>query len=64
MTMNRIAAAPFPPEASVDAAVALFRSLSDAARLAIVRRLAGGEARVADLVSELGLAQSTVSERV
>ncbi|MFN3603047.1 MAG: ArsR/SmtB family transcription factor, partial [Dietzia sp.] len=30
-------------------------------RLAIVRRLASREVRVADLVSELGLAQSTVS---
>ncbi|MGH3906960.1 MAG: metalloregulator ArsR/SmtB family transcription factor, partial [Pseudonocardiaceae bacterium] len=47
-----------------DAAVALFHSLSDATRLAIVRRLAGGEARVADLVGELGLAQSTVSAHV
>lgn len=43
------------------AGVALFRSLADPTRLAIVRRLAGGEARVADLVAELGLAQSTVS---
>ena len=43
------------------AAVALFRGLADPARLAIVRRLAGGEARVVDLVAELGLAQSTVS---
>ena len=47
-----------------DAAVALFHSLSDATRLAIVRRLADGEARVADLVGELGLAQSTVSAHV
>ena len=44
--------------------VALFRSLGDPARLAIVRRLAAGEARVADLTSELGLAQSTVSSHV
>jgi DNA-binding transcriptional ArsR family regulator len=42
-------------------AVALFRSLADPARLAIVRRLAGGEARVVDLVGELGLAQATMS---
>jgi ArsR family transcriptional regulator len=48
----------------VDAAVALFHSLSDRARLAIVRRLADGESRVADLVTELGLAQSTVSAHV
>lgn len=46
------------------AAEALFHSLSDSTRLAIVRRLAGGEARVADLVTQLGLAQSTVSKHV
>ena len=49
---------------SVDSAVALFHSLSDGTRLAIVRRLAGGEARVADLVGELDLAQSTISAHV
>lgn len=49
---------------TLDAAVALFHSLSDGTRLAIVRRLAVGEARVADLVGELGLAQSTVSAHV
>ncbi|MBR7195154.1 metalloregulator ArsR/SmtB family transcription factor [Gordonia sp. GONU] len=49
---------------NVDAAVALFHSLSDSTRLSIVRRLAGGEVRVADLVGELGLAQSTVSAHV
>ena len=48
----------------MDAAVALFHSLSDGTRLAIVRRLADGEARVADLVGELNLAQSTVSAHV
>jgi DNA-binding transcriptional ArsR family regulator len=45
-------------------AVALFRSLGDPARLAIVRRLAHGEARVVDLTRALGLAQSTVSKHV
>jgi ArsR family transcriptional regulator, cadmium/lead-responsive transcriptional repressor len=45
-------------------AVALFRSLGDPARLAIVRRLADGEARVVDLTRALGLAQSTVSKHV
>lgn len=49
------------PVPDLDAAVALFHSLSDGTRLAIVRRLAEGEARVADLVGELRLAQSTVS---
>ena len=42
-------------------AVALFHSLSDATRLAIVQHLARGEARVVDLTERLGLAQSTVS---
>lgn len=46
---------------SLDAATALFHSLSDATRLAILRRLALGQARVVDLTTELGLAQSTVS---
>ncbi len=46
-------------------AAALFHSLSDVTRLSIVRRLAAdGEARVVDLVAELGLAQSTVSAHV
>jgi DNA-binding transcriptional ArsR family regulator len=42
-------------------AAALFRSLGDPARLAIISRLADGEARVTDLTAGLGLAQSTVS---
>ena len=45
-------------------AAALFRSLGDPARLAIVRRLAAGPARVVDLVAGLGLAQSTVSKHL
>jgi ArsR family transcriptional regulator, cadmium/lead-responsive transcriptional repressor len=45
-------------------AAGLFRSLGDPARLAIVRRLVGGTARVADLTGELGLAQSTVSKHL
>lgn len=48
----------------VGAAVALFRSLADPTRLAIVRRLAMDEARVVDLTRALGLAQSTVSTHV
>lgn len=51
-------------ESGLAPAVALFHSLSDATRLAIVQRLARGEARVVDLMSELGLAQSTVSTHV
>jgi DNA-binding transcriptional ArsR family regulator len=42
-------------------AAALFRGLADPTRLAILRRLTDGEARVVDLTAHLGLAQSTVS---
>jgi DNA-binding transcriptional ArsR family regulator len=45
-------------------AAALFRSLGDPTRLAIVRRLAAGPARVVDLVQAVGLAQSTVSKHL
>lgn len=45
-------------------AAALFRSLGDPTRLAIVRRLAAGPARVVDLVETVGLAQSTVSKHL
>lgn len=45
-------------------AAALFRSLGDTARLAILHRLASGEARVVDLTAGLGLAQSTVSKHL
>ena len=50
--------------ADVTPAVALFRSLADPARLAIVTRLAQGEARVVDLTRLLGLARSTVSKHL
>lgn len=43
------------------AAVCLFRSLADPARLAILRHLVLGEHRVVELTRHLGLAQSTVS---
>ena len=49
------------PPGPLRPAAVLFRSLADPARLAIVRRLATGPARVVDLTRELGLAQSTVS---
>lgn len=42
-------------------AAALFRGLSDPARLAILQRLTEGETRVVDLTRVLGAAQSTVS---
>lgn len=65
MTIGHVAPAPAAASEDLAAAVALFHSLSDATRLSIVRRLAaGGEARVVDLTSELGLAQSTVSAHV
>lgn len=50
--------------ADLSAAVALFRSLGDGTRLAIVHELARGERRVVDLTRVLGLAQSTVSAHV
>jgi ArsR family transcriptional regulator len=61
MTINEVGCL---ADDAVNPAVALFHSLSDGTRLAIVRRLAAGESRVADLVGELGLAQSTVSAHV
>lgn len=42
-------------------AAALFRGLADPTRLAILRHLTAGEARVVELTGALGLAQSTVS---
>ncbi len=55
---------PMPTQVEAQAAVSLFHSLADATLLTIIRRLATGEARVSDLVRELGLAQSTTSEHV
>ncbi len=48
----------------LEPAAALFRSLGDPTRLAIVRRLAASPARVAELVDAVGLAQSTVSKHL
>ena len=45
-------------------AASLFHSLSDPARLAILRHLTLGEHRVVDLTAHLGLAQSTVSKHL
>ncbi|WP_331743712.1 metalloregulator ArsR/SmtB family transcription factor [Kitasatospora sp. NBC_01300] len=63
MTMNSAGVGPAATTScrAPSAAVALFRSLGDPARLAILMRLAGGEAKVVDLVGCVGLAQSTVS---
>ena len=52
---------PLDQTASLLAAASLFHSLSDPARLALLRHLALGEHRVVDLQEHLGLAQSTVS---
>lgn len=45
-------------------AAALFHGLADPTRLAILRRLAGGETRIVDLTLQFGLAQSTISAHV
>ena len=51
--------------AGLGPAAALFHSLADPARLAIVQQLAAhGRARVVDLTGQLGLAQSTVSKHL
>jgi len=50
-----------PSRTALLPAAALFRSLGDPARLAIISRLSAGESRVTDLTAGLGLAQSTVS---
>jgi hypothetical protein len=60
--MTMIAAEVAP--AALQPVAALFRSLADPARLAIVRQLATGPARVVDLTRPLGLAQSTVSKHL
>jgi ArsR family transcriptional regulator, cadmium/lead-responsive transcriptional repressor len=46
------------------AAVLLFRTLGDPARLRILQHLTLGEHRVVDLTEHLGLAQSTVSQHL
>ena len=53
-----------PSRAGLEPAAALFRSLGDPTRLAIIRGLAAGPARVVDLTGRLGLAQSTVSKHL
>jgi DNA-binding transcriptional ArsR family regulator len=54
-------AADISAETDPAAAVCLFHSLADRARLTILRQLALGEHRVVDLTAHLGLAQSTTS---
>lgn len=64
MTMPEVAyTAVLQSGASADLApaAALFHSLSDPARLAVLQHLTHGEHRVRDLTEHIGLAQSTVS---
>ena len=61
MTMQTSADDPTALEADLRSAAALFHSLSDPNRLAILQHLTLGEHRVRDLTDHLGLAQSTVS---
>lgn len=49
---------------ALTAAACLFHGFSDRSRLGILRHLALGEHRVADLTAHLGLAQSTVSKHL
>ena len=62
MAINDLASA--PARVGLEPAAALFRSLADPARLAIIRTLGAGPARVVDLTGRLGLAQSTVSKHL
>jgi len=50
--------------ADADVAGRLFASLGDPTRLRILLTLQRGEHRVADLVSQVGVAQATVSEHL
>ncbi|EUA42054.1 bacterial regulatory, arsR family protein [Mycobacterium xenopi 4042] len=61
---SRCCPAAASPRKDLADAVALFHGLSDRTRLAIVRHLAHGEARVVDLTRMLGLPQSTVSSHL
>jgi DNA-binding transcriptional ArsR family regulator len=62
--MEMIAASAEVQRVELAPAAALFRSLGDPTRLAIVHRLAAGPARVVELVQAVGLAQSTVSKHL
>lgn len=69
MVMPKTAAIAAEPSVSLeraglDAAACLFHGFSDPNRLIILRHLALGEHRVVDLMSHLGLAQSTVSKHL
>lgn len=53
-----------PAVTPLERGAALFKALADPRRLQIVQHLLLGEHRVVDLVSHLGLVQSTVSAHV
>ena len=57
---STIAGAVLPPEDLRELRL-VHKALADVNRLRIVRRLAGGEATVADLVAQVGLSQPLVS---
>jgi DNA-binding transcriptional ArsR family regulator len=57
---STIAAAVLPPEELRELRL-VHKALADVNRLRIVRRLAGGDATVADLVAQVGLSQPLVS---
>lgn len=56
--------APLDERAAAVSAAAMFRSMGDPARLAILRHLLIREHRVVELIEHLGLAQSTVSQHL
>jgi len=58
---SSLAGVPADGTAALAPAAALFHSLSDPARLAVLQHLSHGEHRVRDLTEHIGLAQSTVS---
>ena len=49
------------PPSAVDA---VFRALADPGRRALIERIGGGEASVAELTAELGLSQPAVSQHL
>jgi DNA-binding transcriptional ArsR family regulator len=61
VTINGVVGRTADQAADLAVGATLFRGLADPTRLAILRRLARGEARVVELTSTVGLAQSTVS---
>ena len=61
ITMTTTTSAEQAVAGSVEVAAKLYRGLGDPTRLRLLQALLRGEARVVDLVAQVGLAQSTVS---